>query len=124
MIFIPLAVAPCLLAYDEVNTMIGTTTSHESRLRTYRSWCGFSVGPSSVLKRRLSPSFGFAVPDGVVIWHAERRGTPHCIAVRPYSNTHIQSIDGRHVWSISKIDAEKVFHDADEASTVVNSHGR
>ena len=111
--------AHCLLAYDEVNTMIGTTTPHESRLQTYRSWCGFSIGPSSVHRRCLSPSFGFTVPDGVGIWHAEGRGPPHCIAGRPLSNTHVQIIDGRHVWSISKIDAEKVFHDADDAGTVV-----
>ena len=68
-------------------------------------------------RRCLSPAFGFTLPEGDGIWHAEGRGTPHCIAVRLYSN--IQIVDGRHVWSISKIDAEKVFHDADDASTVV-----
>ena len=61
----------------------------------------------------------FIVTDGAGIWHAEGGGTPHCIAVRPCSNTDIQIIDGRHVWSVSKIDAEKVFHHADDASTVV-----
>ena len=77
-------------------------------LKIYRAWTKGAMGQSSAHKRCLTRSFGLVVPNGVVIWHADDRGTPHCIAVRP-CDTHDDILNGKQAWVISKVRAEKAF---------------